>query len=188
VVPFSGGRTVPIIGDDYVDVDFGTGALKVTPGHDPNDYEIGKRCGLETINIMNKDGSMNGNAGKYEGLDRAVCRTQLWADMEAAGIALKAEPYQTRVPRSQRGGEIIEPLVSEQWFCKMDSMAEPALAAVESGELTIIPQRFEKIYKSWLTDIRDWCISRQLWWGHRIPVWYVHSDQAALDVARSGTG
>ena len=174
IVPFSGGRTVPIIGDDYVDIEFGTGALKITPGHDPNDYEIGKRVGLETINIMNKDGSMNANAGAYEGLDRAECREKVWADMEAAGMAIKSEPYDTRVPRSQRGGEIIEHLVSEQWFCKMESMATPALKAVESGELTIVPQRFEKIYKGWLTDVRDWCISRQLWWGHRIPVWYVH--------------
>jgi valyl-tRNA synthetase len=188
IVPFSGGRTVPIIGDDYVDIEFGTGALKITPGHDPNDYEIGKRVGLETINIMNKDGSMNANAGAYEGLDRAECREKVWADMEAAGMAIKSEPYDTRVPRSQRGGEIIEPLVSEQWFCKMESMATPALKAVESGELTIVPQRFEKIYKGWLTDVRDWCISRQLWWGHRIPVWYVHESEEALESARSGSG
>jgi len=188
VVPFTGGRTVPIIGDSYVDMEFGTGALKITPGHDPNDYEIGKRVGLDMINILNKDGTMNANCGKYTGIDRADCRKQLWADMESEGLAIKAEPYTNRVPRSQRGGEVIEPIVSEQWFCKMDSMAEPSLRAVETGELTIIPNRFEKIYKSWLTDIRDWCISRQLWWGHQIPVWYVHDSADELARAREGEG
>ena len=190
VVPFtSPPRRVPIIGDEYVDIEFGTGALKVTPGHDPNDYEMGARRGLATINIMNKDGTMNALCGEaYENLDRFECRSKLWADMETNGLAIKTEPYQTRVPRSQRGGEIIEPLVSEQWFCKMQTMAEPALAASESGELTIVPQRFEKIYRGWLTDIRDWCISRQLWWGHRIPVYYVHADAGALAAARAGTG
>jgi valyl-tRNA synthetase len=131
---------------------------------------------------------MNSNCGKYAGIDRADCRKQLWADMEAEGLAIKAEPYTNRVPHSQRGGEIIEPIVSEQWFCKMETMAEPSLKAVETGELTIIPQRFEKIYKSWLTDIRDWCISRQLWWGHQIPVWYVHDSEEDLARAREGEG
>jgi hypothetical protein len=131
LVPFTNPpRRVPIIGDEYVDVDFGTGALKVTPGHDPNDYDIGKRVGLPTINIMNKDGTMNNLCGTYENLDRFVCRETLWKDMEETGLAIKTEPYNTRVPRSQRGGEIIEPLVSEQWFVKMDSMAAPALAGV----------------------------------------------------------
>ena len=137
---------------------------------------------------MNKDGTMNGVCGEAYESWTGSSAVKLWRDMETNGLAIKTEPYQTRVPRSQRGGEIIEPLVSEQWFCKMDTMAAPALAASESGELAIVPQRFEKIYRGWLTDIRDWCISRQLWWGHRIPVYYVHESAEALSAARSGTG
>ena len=179
-------RRVPIIGDEYVDVEFGTGALKVTPGHDPNDYEIGQRVGLETINIMNKDGTMNGVCGRRTNLTVRV-PTKLWRTWRRT-VWRSRRSRTRRVPRSQRGGEIIEPLVSEQWFCKMDTMAAPALAESESGELAIVPQRFEKIYRGWLTDIRDWCISRQLWWGHRIPVYYVHESAEALRAARSGTG
>ena len=192
VVPMSGdgnsansgsGRTIPIIADSYVDMEFGTGALKITPGHDVNDYELGKRHGLEMINIMNNDGTLNGNAGKYEGMDRFVARKALWADLMEAGLGIKEEAHVQRVPRSQRGGEIVEPLVREQWFVKMEGLAKPALAAVENGETRIIPDRFEKIYRNWLVDIKDWCVSRQLWWGHRIPVWYVFADEQTADAA-----
>jgi valyl-tRNA synthetase len=170
----SNGRTVPVIADDYVDMEFGTGALKITPGHDPNDYNIGKKYNLPIINIMNKDGSMNANAGPaYNGLDRFECRTRLWADMEAAGLVIKVDPHMQRVPRSQRGGEVIEPLVSSQWFVKTSGMGRKALEAVQNGDIQIVPSRFDKIWFNWLDDIHDWCVSRQLWWGHRIPVWYV---------------
>ena len=173
VVPMSGGRTIPIIADDYVDMEFGTGALKITPGHDPNDYAIGNKYSLPVINIMNKDGSLNANAGGYIGLDRFDARTKLWEDMEGVGLTIKVEPHTQRVPRSQRGGEVIEPLVSSQWFVKTQGMGAKALKAVEDGDIQIVPQRFDKIWNNWLTDIHDWCVSRQLWWGHRIPVWYV---------------
>ncbi|MCI0394035.1 MAG: valine--tRNA ligase [Chloroflexi bacterium] len=165
-------REIPIIADEYVDRHFGTGALKVTPGHDPNDFEIGRRHGLEIVNVMNKDATMSAAAGPYAGLDRFDCREKLWADMEAAGLALKKEPYTLNVPRSQRGGEIIEPLISRQWFVDAEPMAKMALAAVRNGRIRIVPDRFVKVWENWLENIQPWCISRQLWWGHRIPVWY----------------
>jgi valyl-tRNA synthetase len=185
VVPMGGGRTVPVIADEYVDREFGTGALKITPGHDPNDYALGKKYSLPIVNVMNKDGSMNANAGGYSGLDRFECREMLWSDMQAADLVIKAEPHMQRVPRSQRGGEVIEPLVSSQWFVKTEGMGAKALKAVQDGDIRIVPQRFDKTWYNWLTDIHDWCVSRQLWWGHRIPVWYVgESGEDEYVVAR----
>jgi valyl-tRNA synthetase len=165
-------REIPVITDPYVDMDFGTGALKVTPGHDPNDFEIGKRHGLAVVNGMNKDATMSEAAGPYAGLDRFECRERLWADMESAGQAIKVETYTVSIPRSQRGGEIIEPLVSRQWFVDAEPMAKIALSAVRSGRIEIVPERFVKVWNNWLENIRPWCISRQLWWGHRIPAWH----------------
>ncbi|MCB0156163.1 MAG: valine--tRNA ligase, partial [Anaerolineae bacterium] len=177
------GRVIPIIGDEYVDRAFGTGALKITPGHDPNDFELGRKHNLPIINVMNKDATMNSNAGPYEGLDRFDCRQKLWEDMEVRGLTLEVKPHRMQVPRSQRGGEVVEPLVSTQWFVKMQPLAEAGLKAVAAGEVKIIPERFTKIYNNWLENIRDWCISRQLWWGHRIPVWYC-ADCQEMIVAR----
>jgi valyl-tRNA synthetase len=182
IVPMLG-REVPVIADDYVDREFGTGALKITPAHDPNDYEIGIRHNLEFINVLNKDATINENGGPYAGLDRMDCRQQMWADMEAAGLVIKVEPYLLKVPRSQRGGEVVEPMVSTQWFVSVQEMAAEALAAVKDGRIEIIPERFKKVYYNWMENIEDWCISRQLWWGHRIPVWYC-DDCNAMTVTR----
>ncbi|XP_028556333.1 valine--tRNA ligase, chloroplastic/mitochondrial 2 [Dendrobium catenatum] len=173
IVPLTFGRHVPIIADKYVDKEFGTGVLKISPGHDHNDYHLARKLGLPILNVMNKDGTLNEVAGLYSGLDRFEARKKIWSNLEETGLAVKKEPHASRVPRSQRGGEVIEPLVSKQWFVTMEPLAEKALHALEKGELTILPERFDKIYKHWLTNIKDWCISRQLWWGHRIPVWYI---------------
>lgn len=181
------GREIPVIADEYVDREFGTGALKITPGHDQNDYELGKKHDLPIINIMNKDASINSNGGQFEGLDRFEARKQLWSAMEEAGFVIKVEEHVNRVPRSQRGGEVIEPLVSTQWFVKMKTLAEPALEAVKKGQIKVVPQRFEKVYFNWLEDINDWCVSRQLWWGHQIPVWHVKEHTGDYIVARSDT-
>ncbi|MBN1313032.1 MAG: valine--tRNA ligase [Anaerolineae bacterium] len=165
-------REIPVIADEYVDREFGTGALKITPAHDPNDYQIGQKHELAIINILNKDATLNENAGPYAGQDRFEARKNLWADMEAAGLTLKVEPYMHAVPRSQRGGELIEPMISTQWFADVSGPAAAALKALQDGRITIIPERFEKIWEHWLTNIQPWCISRQLWWGHRIPAWH----------------
>jgi valyl-tRNA synthetase len=182
VVPILG-RKIPVIADEYVDREFGTGALKITPGHDPNDYAIGERHNLEIISVLDEAAHINQNGGPYAGLDRFDCRRALWADMAAAGLTIKEDPYTISVPRSQRGGEIIEPMISTQWFVRMESLAAAALQAVRAGRITIIPDRFTKVYYNWLENIQDWCISRQLWWGHRIPVWYC-DDCGEVTVAR----
>jgi valyl-tRNA synthetase len=165
-------RPVPVVADDFVDREFGTGALKITPGHDPNDYLIGERHGLAVLSVLDEAARVNEHGGPYAGQDRFEARRNLWEDMRRAGLVLKEEPYPLKVPRSQRGGEVIEPMISTQWFVRMEGLAATGLEAVRAGQIRIVPERFEKVYANWLENIEDWCISRQLWWGHRIPVWY----------------
>ena len=165
-------RELTLIRDDYVDVSFGTGVVKVTPAHDPNDFDMGKRHGLTPINVMNGNGTMNDDAGPYAGLDRFACRKQIVADLEAAGLIEKIDEHEHAVGHCYRCDTVVESRLSPQWFVKMNPLAGPAIEALTSGKLKFTPPRWEKVYLSWMENIRDWCISRQIWWGHRIPVFY----------------
>ncbi len=177
-------REIPIIGDDYVDMEKGTGALKVTPAHDPNDFEIGKRHDLEQITVMNDDATMNKLAGKYQGMDRYECRKALVKDLEEMDHMINIKDHDHAVGTCYRCHTVIEPRLSDQWFVAMEKLAEPALKAVREGDTKFVPERFTKTYNHWLENIRDWCISRQLWWGHRIPAWYC-DDCGETNVART---
>ncbi len=171
-VPFVD-REIPVIADSHVDKDFGTGCVKVTPAHDPNDFAIGKRHNLKQINVMNKDGTLNINAGKFQNLDRYEARKKIIKELDNLGLLTKIEDYKHTVPFSDRGKVPIEPLLSTQWFLKMDEISQGCLNEIDSKKPSFIPPRWEKVYKDWLENINDWCISRQLWWGHQIPAWYV---------------
>ncbi|MDL0420320.1 valine--tRNA ligase [Caldibacillus thermoamylovorans] len=167
------GREIPIIADEYVDMEFGSGAVKITPAHDPNDFEVGNRHNLERILVMNEDGTMNEKAGKYKGMDRFECRKQIIKDLQEQGVLIKIEEMVHSVGHSERSGAVVEPYLSTQWFVKMKPLAEAAIKLQKTeGKVHFVPERFEKTYLHWMENIRDWCISRQLWWGHRIPAWY----------------
>ncbi|GAV15402.1 valyl-tRNA synthetase [Paenibacillus sp. NAIST15-1] len=167
------GREIPVIADDYVDKDFGSGAVKITPAHDPNDFEMGLRHQLPQITVMDESGKMNELAGQYQGLDRADCRKQIVKDLQEQGVLIKIEDHVHQVGHSERSGAVVEPYLSTQWFVKMKPLAERAIEAQKSGKgVNFVPDRFEKTYLHWIENVRDWCISRQLWWGHRIPAWY----------------
>jgi valyl-tRNA synthetase len=173
-------REIKIVADDFVDPEFGTGMVKVTPAHDPNDFDIGERHNLEQINVMNPNGTMNENAGKFAGMDRYACREALVAELKKKKLLEKIEPYRVPVALCYRCGTEIEPYLSEQWFVKMKPLAQPAIQAVKTGKVKFYPERWTKTYMHWMENIRDWCISRQLWWGHRIPVWYCQSCNEVL--------
>ena len=176
-------REIPLVQDNYVELDFGTGAVKITPAHDPNDFEVGLRHNLPVIKTMNDDGTMNEEAGKYQGLDRFECRKQIVNDLEKLGLLEKTEAYAHNVGHCYRCSTIVEPIISKQWFVKMKPLAKPAIDVVKKKSIKFTPERFTKIYYNWMTNIRDWCISRQLWWGHRIPAYYC-DDCGELTVSK----
>ena len=165
-------REIPIVGDDYVDVEFGTGAVKITPAHDPNDFEVGKRHNLEAIRVMDDKGVINSKGGKYQGMDRYEARKAIVNDLKEAGLLVKVKDHAHNVGTHDRCGTTVEPIISKQWYVKMESLAKPAIEVVKEKKTKFVPERFEKTYFNWMENIQDWCISRQLWWGHRIPVWY----------------
>ena len=165
-------REIPIVGDDYVDLEFGTGAVKMTPAHDPNDFEVGKRHNLEIIRVMDDQGIINEKGGKYKGLDRYEARKVIVKDLEEAGLLVKIKDHAHNVGTHDRCGTTVEPIISKQWYVKMEDLAKPAIEVVKNGKTKFVPERFDKIYFNWMENIQDWCISRQLWWGHRIPVYY----------------
>lgn len=176
-------REIPVVADDYVDIEFGTGVVKITPAHDPNDYEVGLRHNLEIIDVMTDDGHITEGWGKYSGMDRYECRKEIVKDLEAEGALIKIEDYSHNVGTCYRCHTTIEPRLSKQWFVSMKPLAQPAIDAVKDGRTKFVPERFEKVYFHWLENIRDWCISRQLWWGHRIPAWYC-ADCGKITVSR----
>ncbi|MFJ7405088.1 MULTISPECIES: valine--tRNA ligase [unclassified Lysinibacillus] len=179
------GREIPIVADDYVDMEFGTGVVKMTPAHDPNDFEVGNRHNLERILVMNEDGTMNELAGKYNGMDRFECRKQIVADLQEAGVLINIEEHMHSVGHSERSGAVVEPYLSAQWFVKMQPLADASLELQkdEEGKVNFVPSRFENTYSRWMENIRDWCISRQLWWGHQIPAWY-HNETGEIYVGK----
>ena len=189
-------KPIPVVEDEYVDMEFGTGVVKITPAHDPNDFEVGKRHGLPEVNIMNDDATINANGGKYKGLDRYEARKQIVKELEEEGLLVKIEDYSHNVGTHDRCKTTIEPMIKKQWFVKMDELIKPAVEAVKKGEIKLIPERMDKTYFNWTDNIRDWCISRQLWWGHRIPAYFLPeggyvvaaTPEEALAKAKEKTG
>ena len=181
------GREIPVVADAYVDKEFGTGCVKITPAHDPNDFEVGKRHNLPEINVLNDDATINANGGKYQGMGRYEAREAMIKDLDELGLLVKVVPHAHNVGTHDRCKTTVEPMIKQQWFVKMDEMIKPAVKAVKEGEIKLLPERMDKIYFNWTDNIRDWCISRQLWWGHRIPAYYC-ADCGEFVVARENPG